>query len=145
MRSTFLYFCFGWFSLTVPQKLVQGYFWETELKMNCKSSTGSTFLLSAFLLLTSYCRSCSIPESCHQHYCIQAVMLNVTFVIFLNDKLQMVLFFLVVGEAWWRWSKLFFAHTLAAFVTVVFGWADVSIVLQAVEQLVFNVTIMCVF
>lgn len=63
MRSTFLYFCFGWFSLTVPQKLVQGYFWETELKMNCKSSTGSTFLLSAFLLLTSYCRSCSIPES----------------------------------------------------------------------------------
>lgn len=35
--------------------------------------------------------------------------------------------------------------SLAAFVTAVFGWADVSIVLQTVEQLMFNVTIMCVF
>lgn len=109
MRSTFLYFCFGWFSLTVPQKPVQGYFWETELKMNCKSSTGSTFLLSAFLLLTSYCRrwSCSIPESCHLHYCIQAVMLNVTFVIFLTDKLQMVLFFFSC-----RWNLMMLVKTL---------------------------------
>lgn len=28
---------------------------------------------------------------------------------------------------------------------MVFGWADVSIALQMVEQLMFNVTIMCVF
>lgn len=144
MRSTFLYFCFGWFSLTVPQKLVQGYFWETELKMNCKSAQE---VLSSCQPSFYWHRTVGLAVfQSRQHHCIQAVMLNVTFVIFLNDKLQMVLFFFsVVGETWWRWSKLFFAHTLAAFVTVVFGWADVSMVLQAVEQLVFNVTIMCVF
>lgn len=70
--------------------------------------------------MTSSCRrwSCSIPGSCHQHYCIQGVMLNVTFVIFLNGKLQMVLGFFNCR------SKLFFAHSHIGSLSLSLCWLD---------------------